>query len=397
MHLLIISPTNHYRDGEKILGWGPYINEINWIARTFDRVTHIAVLQPGPPPASSISYQAKNIATILLPPAGGLTIKQKLLVLKNAPRYINSIVRQIPKADIIYVRTPGAMGLYGMVLVSILSRKPHWIKYAGNWAASGGDELTLLRHFVRDWLRLGLSHGPVTVNGSWANQPKYIFSFLNPSFSQSEIVTARKENRSKELSLPIRLVFIGRLEIPKGPHRAIQILHQLIIHKVNARLDIIGDGPMRSDLERDTHKLGLDEYITFHSWLPHDQVKLFLSNMHFILLPTVSEGWPKVLSEAMAYGCVPIASDVSSIPQILDQTGAGLYCQPDDIQAFTQAVVSLVKKPDDWKIHSLAGISAAPLFSYENYLLKLDEMFKNYYGSSPMKLDRIDVSTLKDK
>ncbi len=86
--------------------------------------------------------------------------------------------------------------------------------------------------------------------------------------------------------------------------------------------------------------------VKFLGWLPKPSLADYYSQAHFLLLPTnASEGWPKVLSEAMAYGVVPLAGAVSSIPQILQETGAGLALPPEDPEAFVQAIQNFLAEP----------------------------------------------------
>ena len=56
MKLLIVSHTPHYQKGNAIVGWGPTIREIDYLAQVFDRVVHVAPLHPEAAPASSLPY-----------------------------------------------------------------------------------------------------------------------------------------------------------------------------------------------------------------------------------------------------------------------------------------------------------------------------------------------------
>ena len=81
-----------------------------------------------------------------------------------------------------------------------------------------------------------------------------------------------------------------------------------------------------------------------------------------------SEGWPKVLSEAMAYGVVPVTSDISSIPQYLEEFKVGHAFNPDDLQGFVKVVIWYSEYLDQWKQESQNAVKVAHLFSYANYL-----------------------------
>ena len=90
---------------------------------------------------------------------------------------------------------------------------------------------------------------------------------------------------------------------------------------------------------------------------------------HFLLLPSSSsEGWPKVLSEGMAYGVVPVTSDVSSIPQLLASFRTGRALDAKDSDGFVEAIVGYVRSPELWKTESRNAADAAKAFTYEAYL-----------------------------
>ena len=77
----------------------------------------------------------------------------------------------------------------------------------------------------------------------------------------------------------------------------------------------------------------------------------------------------------MAYGVVSLAGAVSSIPQILDKSKAGLAFPPNNIQDYALAIQMYLAHPERWKQASLNGISYAPHFSYHNYLEKIRDTF----------------------
>ncbi len=106
-----------------------------------------------------------------------------------------------------------------------------------------------------------------------------------------------------------------------------------------------------------------------------------LQDAHLILLPSYApEGWPKVLSEAMAYGVVPISSQVSAIPQVLAEVGTGAALPPKDVSGYVQAIRTILDEPGLWREMVEAGLRAAPRFTYERYLIRLNEMLSSTYG-----------------
>jgi glycosyltransferase involved in cell wall biosynthesis len=318
---------------------------------------------------------------IFVPPAGGVHPRDKLRLFGVAPLYIPAIWRALKDADVIQVRTPGSLGLYGLVMLSLATARPHWVKYAGNWMEDGQSPPSFT--FQRWWLRNGFSRGPVTINGRWPDQPPFIHPFYNPSMSLDEALAIRPRLIDKALTSPLSLVFVGRLEKAKGALTALRVFYALQ-QRTETHLEIVGDGPQRTKLEQMSQALGASQRVSFHGWQPHEQVIKTLEAAHFILLPSETEGWPKVLSEAMACGAVPLASNVSAIPQILHETQAGFALPVNDSEAYVEVISAIMQAPERWKALSQAGLRAAPLFTYEKYLVDLDEMFISAYNRSPM-------------
>ncbi len=368
MRLLIISNMRHYVDDGKVMGWGPTAKEIDYLASLFTEVVHIGCLHTGPPPRSMVAYEAPNIRLIPVPPAGGSTLRDKLDIVRLVPLYLRAILREVPRADVVHVRCPANISLLALLALSCLRRPTRrWVKYAGNWRPAGREAVSYT--LQRWYLQRGLHRGVVTVNGEWPDQPKHVHSFLNPCVTQRELADAERETTLKQLSSPIELIFVGRVEEPKGAGRAVEVLAELRRQGCAARLHLVGEGPGRQEFEQLAHELGVQDAVVFHGPLPRPEISELYARCHVILLPSrCSEGWPKVLSEAMAYGAVPIAGAVSSIPQYLERFGVGAVCPPQDIGAYVEAVRRYAADPAGWKAQSRLAAQQAAAFTYERYL-----------------------------
>jgi glycosyltransferase involved in cell wall biosynthesis len=383
-HLLVISHTAHYKQEGHVVGWGPTVKEVCWLAKGFDHVTHLACLHDGPAPESALPYDSTKIQTVLVPPAGGLTVEAKARVLLLAPRYVHTILRCLRAVDVVQVRCPGGVSIYGMLAASRW-RGHKWAKYAGNWAQGGA--MAASHWFQRRWLRSGAFGGPVTVNGRWPQQAVHVFTFDNPSLTLDQVERALSLVGAKRLHQPIRLVFVGRTAAAKGLGVALETVRLLVMGGdgapgLDVTFDVLGDGPERASFENECHRMGLDDIVRFHGWVAHERVGEMLRDAHLMLLPSQTEGWPKVLSEAMAYGVVPVSSRVSAIPQVLSEVGSGVALAPDDAPGYARAIRRIVGEPGVWEEMVVAGLRAAPRFTYERYLMRLDAMMAEVYGES---------------
>lgn len=379
MKMLIVSHTPHRKRGSQFFGWGPTVREIDHLANLFE-IVHIAPLHDELPLDSDLPYSSERVKVLPVRPAGGNSWQGKTSVLKQMPNYLLTIYKELPKSDVVHVRCPANIGLMAIVLLAFLRHpKYRWVKYAGNWRPDGKEAWSYT--FQRWWLNKGFHRGIVTINGRWDGQPKHVYSFLNPCLTQEEVEIARVIASSKELTAPYRLLFVGRVESAKGVGRLLRIVKELTKRGIPLKVDIVGDGLERKEFEIWARENDLASIVTFHGWKPKPALAEFYSQSHFLVFPSsASEGWPKVLSEGMAYGVVPIAGAVSSIPQILSETGAGLSFPPDDINAFVQAIIDYIANPERWRKASCAAVAAAPLFTYEHYLEMVKWMFRDAWG-----------------
>ena len=368
MNLLIISGMPHYlRDGQ-VVGWGPTALELTHLASVTDEIRHIAPLHPGPAPASALPYTSSRLVFVPVPATGGSRLRDKLDVLQAFPTYLKAILGQLRWADAVHVRCPDNISLLSIVLLALVGKPSlRWVKYAGNWRPQGREAWTY--RFQRCWLQSGLHRGLVTVNGHWPDQPAHVHSFLNPCLTEVEIDEGSEMARHKKLQEPLQLLFVGRLESAKGAGVCLEILAGLEAAGVTVHLDLIGEGKERLEFEGRARDLNLVSRVKFHGGLPRTSLGEFYGKAHFILLPTIcSEGWPKVLSEAMAYGVVPISTSVSSIPQFLRTFSTGEALRSREPRLFSRVIEDYLKAPARWSEHSQNAVKAARQFSYTNYL-----------------------------
>ena len=381
MKLVILSNMAHYKRGDRIVGHGPTAREIDHLATLFDEVVHVGCLHDEAAPSSSTPYSAANVRLRGVPPAGGETLRDKLRILRLYPHYARVMWQELKHADAVHVRCPANVSLLAVLLLA-MRRKPvtRWIKYAGNWEGYQGESWSY--RFQRWLLRKGIARAAVSENGKWPNQPPFVHAFLNPCLTESELELGNTIAMQKRLSDPVRLVFVGGLAQAKGVDRAIEIVRELKTRGVPCTLEVIGEGAERDALENLATHLDVQHEVRFHGGVPRPLLGEHYAKAHFILLPSRSEGWPKVLSEAMAYGVLPLASRVGSIPQYLADFGAGRALDAHDTRGFADAVIDYRNDPDRWHRESTRGARAMRTFSYTAYLEAVQKLLQNPRVSS---------------
>src|SRR5207248_1686818 len=102
------------------------------------------------------------------------------------------------------------------------------------------------------------------------------------------------------------------------------------------RVEIIGAGPLRSTLDADVTRRGLEDVVTFLGALPQEEVRLAYQRATVFALPCIvtsegdRDGIPTVLLEAMVSGVPVISTAVSGIPELIDSGHDGLLVAPHD-------------------------------------------------------------------
>lgn len=368
--LLILSHTEHYKNqNQEIVGWGSTVNEINYLAEYWEEVVHIGCFYDVPAPQSALSYTQNNIRFVPIPPYGGKTLADKFMILFKIPFIIKQVLRNTDGATEVQLRLPTSMGLFLLPLFSffIKRRFTFWVKYAGNW---GQENPPLSYRLQRWWLQKNKARCKVTINGFWKNQPPHCYSFENPCLTQEDIANGTVRTKTKKFEAPFVFVFVGRLEEAKGVTRIIEALKTIPSEKIKA-VHFIGDG---EDLEKyRKNSFFLKEKVCFHGFLGKEGVHEILKDTHFLLLPSSSEGFPKVIAEAACYGTIPIVSAVGSINHYINEENGFVWKMNSDI-SFAQLVQKAVNQSSTTlKKRSESVTELAELFTFDNYYKKLNQ------------------------
>jgi glycosyltransferase involved in cell wall biosynthesis len=378
MKLLIISHTPHYSVNRTVVGWGSTVREIGRLAELFDEIIHLAPLHQGKPSLNDIPYSHENIHFVPVQAAGGNHLRDKIQIILRVPSWMRTIRRAIKEVDAIHIRCPAGISLVALwIILSRVKNKPIWVKYAGDWNPKERPPLSY--RIQRSILRKTWPNVVVTVNGQWPHQPKHIVSFKNPSLTLQEYQQAKRIGSEKKLSLPIQLLFVGRLDRSKGVDRLLKIAIFLKQAGLNYELLLVGDSPERDEFEHFVMENDLSKFIKFVGWQSISEVQKYYGSAHLFIFPSTSEGWPKVLSEAMAHGVVPIASAIGCIPQELEKIGSGKTVNQTDLDGFTKTILFYIKNPDIWKAESLKATEAGRKYTYDAYLHAVRKLFMDHW------------------
>jgi len=131
-----------------------------------------------------------------------------------------------------------------------------------------------------------------------------------------------------------RLVTVANLVPLKGIDILIKALHE----GPRVELMVIGDGPERKRLEELSSELKLKEFVTFTGFISQEKLSEYLHSSSIFVLPSLSEGVPRSILEAMASGMFIIATEVGGIPDVIADGKNGFLVPPNDVDALSNAI-----------------------------------------------------------
>ena len=111
--LVVISHTEHQmNDEQRIVGWGPTVREINYLAQHWEKVVHVACLNQKNDSGSYIPYESNNIIFSPIPEFGGPTILDKIFIILKLPQILYTVHKTLEGATEVHLRLPISIGLF---------------------------------------------------------------------------------------------------------------------------------------------------------------------------------------------------------------------------------------------------------------------------------------------
>jgi len=373
--IAIISHTPHYHNNNgEVVGLEPTLREINQLLSIFDFIYHVAPLYKSDPHKATIPYKSNKVKFIPIIPTGGETFIKKIGIIFYMPYNLYIIIKIIRQVEWIHFRAPTNLGVFVLPLLSLFVGKNKWVKYAGNWQQ---ESIPISYKFQRWWLRKNLQNGNVIINGNKKKLQSHLIPFHNPCLTEKEIITNKKFGLIKTFDKKLTFCFVGRLEESKGFLILLEAVKGLSNIKWINKLHFVGE-TMESEFN-DNFNYSDNIQIIYHGILNRQGIDQVYRDSHFIILPSYSEGFPKVLIEASSFGCIPIVSPISSIiKHINSKKKNGIILDDISCKSIIKTIEGLNEMRNELTIFSSNAMENAKQFSYEQYNRKIvNEIIKN--------------------
>ncbi|MFH0926946.1 MAG: glycosyltransferase family 4 protein [bacterium] len=163
---------------------------------------------------------------------------------------------------------------------------------------------------------------------------------------------------------------VGRLTSEKGHAYLIKAAKEVIQTDPNVRFLIVGDGPLMNSLRVIASYLEIDKSIIFPG--AREDIVELLNLMDIFVLPSLTEGMPLALLEAMAAQRPVIATEVGGVPRVVTNNQTGLLIKPANVSAIVEGIRLLLADIEK------AGLLAKSAFECVGRRFSLDEMARGY-------------------
>ncbi len=141
------------------------------------------------------------------------------------------------------------------------------------------------------------------------------------------------------------ILFAGYLTYRKGIDRLVEVLPDIFMEHRNAMLVIMGEGPLERRLRRKVKEQGFTDRVLFRKNIPHGEMPYWENAADVVVLPSLAEGRPNVVIEAMACGRPVVSTTVSGIPELMQTGISGILIPPRENVSLVEAVGEVLSDP----------------------------------------------------
>jgi glycosyltransferase involved in cell wall biosynthesis/SAM-dependent methyltransferase len=166
--------------------------------------------------------------------------------------------------------------------------------------------------------------------------------------SQPSVTSGRRERR---------VLFVGRIQPEKNLRRWLAVAARLASDDPALRFDIVGNGSQRREIERQARELGLSEAVTFHGFVPYEQLGPLYARASVFLLTSDHEGFGRVLVESYCHETPAVAVRTGGIEDIVVDGETGFLRDVTDVEGLAAAVRTLLDDADLARRMGQAGAS----------------------------------------
>jgi glycosyltransferase involved in cell wall biosynthesis len=214
------------------------------------------------------------------------------------------------------------------------------------------------------------------VRSGWATPERIALRHYGVDQAAIRAQVTQRLSRS-ELGAPADALVVGalgRLVPQKGFPYLLRAMRRVVARLPNARCVIVGDGPLRAALEEESRALGIEETVRFLG--ARSEPWATLVNCDVIALPSLFEGLPLALLEALTVGTPVVASRVGGAEELLIDGQNGLLTQPRDAATLADALTRALTDPALRAAFRVAGPASVSSYDIAPVAARIAEMYE---------------------
>lgn len=337
---------------------------------------------------TAISGNSMRVNPLEVPSGSGVWRKFGMFrwLFRNGP----IIWRSVRRADAVHTPIPGDVGTIGMIMALIL-KKRLFVRHCGNWS-----EPRTIAEKIWKWSmeRFAGSRNVMMATGGGLEQPSPKFPRVKWIFSTSLPKETIRRERRRELPPDgkLKLIVACRQEPRKGTEALIDSMPLILKAFPGATLDIVGDGSLLNMLIDQATRLNISEHIKFHGKVAQSKVMELLQDADLFCYPTMaSEGFPKVVLEALASGLPVITTKVSVLPFLL-ANDCGVLIDEPSATAISEAVREACHSQERYSHLSANALLTAQEYSLERWQKKIGGALCDAWN---IRIDELGLRNLK--
>jgi glycosyltransferase involved in cell wall biosynthesis len=222
-----------------------------------------------------------------------------------------------------------------------------WRERINRWTAPLDDHVTAVCQLARQAELEGTAVPPHKIS--------LIYNCIDPTpFAVDKAAERAKIRQEFKISSTAPLIgMVGRLHPQKGVRHLLDALPYMREHLPEIHLLIVGDGELRGELQNQAQKQNLSEVVIFTGG--RSNVPDILAALDLFVLPSLWEGLPLAILEAMAAELPVVATAVGGVPELVIDGETGRLVAPGDALALAQAIVSILTHPAQAAAMGAAG------------------------------------------
>jgi glycosyltransferase involved in cell wall biosynthesis len=171
------------------------------------------------------------------------------------------------------------------------------------------------------------------------------------------------------------ILYVGTLRSIKGINYLIEAMKIISQNCLNTKLLLVGDGEERKSLENLVDELDLNQHITFVGRVSNEDVPKYMAASDVFVLPSLSEGFPNVILEAMASGLPIVTTKIRGLPEIVKDGINGFLVEPENPGEIAENVIYLLKNTEIAHTISENNKKDVEQYAWENVVKEIESTY----------------------